>query len=167
MSKTKQLLLRSNSPYRKLINNGIRPHLVVTADPLSPTLAGFENVSLENVPLACPFSAYPEIVKRFSGRILTWCTFNPIVDLLKGRMGLSPGTKIFEQGTVSGCVLDLSKLFGCKKVLLIGQDMAVRDDGRYYSDDTSYADALEHIIVQQRKGQRLPGNTQEKVLVEG
>ena len=111
----KAIIVASNSPYRKLINSGIRPHLVVTADPLSPTLAGFENVNLENVPLACPFSAYPEIVRRFSGRILTWCTFNPIVDLLKDRMGLRPGTKILEQGTVSGCVLDLSKLFGCKK----------------------------------------------------
>ncbi len=162
----KTIIVASNSPYRKLINSGIRPHLVVTADPLSPTLAGFENVSLENVPLACPFSAYPEIVKRFSGRILTWCTFNPIVDVLKNRMGLRPGTKILEQGTVSGCVLDLSKLFGCKKVLLVGQDMAVRDDGRYYSDDTSYADTGSHYSSTE-KGQRLPGNTQEKVLVEG
>ena len=30
----KAIIVASNSPYRKLINNGIRPHLVVTADPL-------------------------------------------------------------------------------------------------------------------------------------
>ena len=53
------IIVASNSPYRKLINNGIKPHLVVTADPMSPTLLGFNNVSLEGVPLACPFSAYP------------------------------------------------------------------------------------------------------------
>ena len=162
----KAIIVASNSPYRKLINNGIRPHLVVTADPLAPTLAGFENVNLDGIPLACPFSAYPEIVRRFSGRILTWCTFNPIVDLIKDRMGLRRGTKILEQGTVSGCVLDLSRLFGCKKVLFVGRDMSVRDDGRYYSDDTSYADTGAHYSSL-TKGQRLPGNTQEKVLVEG
>jgi len=162
----KAIIVVSNSSYRKLINNGIKPHLVVTADPLSPTLAGFENVSLEGVPLACPFSAYPEIVNRFSGRILSWCTYNPIVNLLKQRTGRKPGTPILEQGTVSGCVLDLSRLFGCKKVLLIGQDMAVRDDGRYYSDDTAYSDTGAHYS-QSTKGQRLPGNTQEKVTVEG
>ena len=33
--------------------------------------------------MACPFSAYPEIVQLFNGRILSWCTFNPIVDLVK------------------------------------------------------------------------------------
>ncbi len=162
----KAIIITSNSPYRKLINNGIRPHMVVTADPLSPTLAGFENISLEGVPLACPFSAYPEIVKRFSGRIMTWCTFNPIVDILKDRTGRKPGTNILEKGTVSACVLDISRLLGSRKVLLVGQDMAIRDDGRYYSDDTSYSDSGAHYASTE-KGHRLPGNTQEKVIVEG
>ena len=80
-------------------------------------------------------------------------------------MGQKPGTVIMEQGTVSGCVLDLSKLLGCKKVMFVGQDMAVRDDGRYYTDDSSYADRGGHY-ADSAKGQRLPGNTQEKVLVE-
>ena len=160
------IIITSNSPYRKLINNGIRPHMVVTADPLSPTLAGFENITLDGVPLACPFSAYPEIVKRFSGRIMTWCTFNPIVDILKDRTGRKPGTNILEKGTVSACVLDISRLLGSRKVLLVGQDMAIRDDGRYYSDDTSYSDSGAHYASTE-KGHRLPGNTQDKVIVEG
>ena len=161
----KAIIISSNSPYRKLINSGIRPHMVVTADPMPPTLAGFKNVSLEDVPLACPFSAYPEIVRLFSGRIFSWCTFNPIVDLVKQHMGLPPGTTIMEQGTVSGCVLDLSRLLWCRKVLFVGQDMSVRDDGRYYTDDSSYADSGAHYS-HAANGQRLPGNTQEKVLVE-
>jgi hypothetical protein len=161
----KAIIITSNSPFRKLINSGIRPHMVVTADPMSPTLAGFENVNIEGVPLACPFSSYPEIVRRFSGRIFSWCTYNPIVDLVKAHMKQKPGTVIMEQGTVSGCVLDLSKLLGCKKVLLVGQDMSIRDDGRYYTDDSSYADSGSHYSTTET-GHRLPGNTQEKVLVE-
>ena len=161
----KAIIIASNSSFRKLINSGIRPHMVVTADPMAPTLAGFENVDLQGVPLACPFSAYPEIVRRFSGRIFSWCTYNPIIDLVKAYMGQKPGTIIMEQGTVSGCVLDLSRLFGCKKVLFVGQDMSVRDDGRYYTDDSSYADSGS-LYAKSTKGQRLPGNTQDKVLVE-
>ena len=161
----KAIIVASNSPYRKLINNGIRPHLVVTADPMKPTLAGFQNVKLDHVPLACPFSAYPEIVERFSGRIVSWCTFNPIVKALREQRNQPEGTPILEQGTVSGCVLDISRVLGCKKVMFIGQDMCVRDDGRYYTDDSFYADAGDHYASTD-KGQRLPGNTQEKVLVE-
>lgn len=165
--KDKAIIVSSNSPFRKLINAGIEPHLVVTADPMAPTLAGFENLNYDHeVPMACPFSAYPEIVSRFSGRILTWSTFNPIVDYVKDTIGKKEGTKILEKGTVSGCVLDISKLFGCKRVYFVGQDMCVRDDGRYYSDDTSYSDSGAHY-ASSNKGQRLPGNTQEKVLVEG
>ena len=161
----KAIIVASNSPYRKLINSGIRPHLVVTADPMEPTLAGFQNVKLDHVPLACPFSAYPEIVERFSGRIISWSTLNPIADFIKKRIGRDPGTNILEQGTVSGCVLDLSRLFGCKKVLFVGQDMAVRDDGQYYTSDSFYADSGDHYD-QTQKGHRLPGNTKDSVLVE-
>ncbi|MDA9119708.1 DUF115 domain-containing protein [Opitutales bacterium] len=160
------IIIASNSPYRKLINSGIKPHMVVTADPLSPTLAGFQNVSLEGVPLGCPFSAYPEIVRRFSGRILSWVTFSPIIDTLKEYMGEKPGTPIMEQGTVSGCVLDLSRVFGCKKVIFIGQDMCVRADGKYYTDDSFYADSGNHF-VDDMAGHKLPGNTLEEVVVEG
>ncbi len=162
----KAIIVTSNSPYRKLINSGIRPHLAVTADPLAPTLAGFNNVSLEGVPLACPFSAYPEIVRRFSGRILSWVTFSPIVDALKEATGKPPGTPIMEQGTVSGCVLDLSRLFGCRKVLFVGQDMCVRHDGKYYTDDSAYADTGSHF-TERREGHKLPGNTEDEVIVEG
>ena len=162
----KAIIVTSNSPYRKLINSGIKPHLVVTADPLSPTVAGFQNVSLEGVPLACPFSAYPEIVRRFSGRILSWCTFSPIVDALKEFMGEKPGTPIMEQGTVSGCVLDLSRLLGCRKVIFVGQDMCVRADGKYYTDDSAYADSGSHFTAKM-EGHRLPGNTLPEVIVEG
>ena len=162
----KAIIVTSNSPYRKLINSGIRPHLAVTADPLSPTLRGFQNVSIEGVPLACPFSAYPEIIRMFSGRILSWVTFSPIVDVLKEASGLKPGTPIMEQGTVSGCVLDLSRLFGCKKVLFVGQDMSVRADGKYYTDDSAYSDTGSHF-THKKDGHILPGNCEDEVLVEG
>ena len=163
---SRAIIVCSNSSFRKLINSGIRPNLVVTADPMRPTLAGFQNVDLSDVPLACPFSAYPEIVRRFSGRIISWVTFSPLIEVLKDSQGLSSGTPIMEQGTVSGCVLDISRLLGCEKVLFIGQDMCVREDGKYYTDDSAYADSGSHFI-DKIEGHRLPGNTTDEVVVEG
>ena len=133
---------------------------------MSPTLAGFQNINLDGVPLACPYSAYPEIVRRFSGRIISWLNVNPIMELLKKTWNQKPGTPIMEQGTVSGCVLDISRILGCSQVLFVGQDMCIRDDGKYYTDDSFYADSGSHYSTN-TKGQRLPGNTQDKVLVEG
>jgi len=162
----KAIICVSNSPFRKLVNSGIRPHLAVTADPLSPTLRGFKNVEIEEIPLACPFSAYPEIVSLFSGRILSWSTYNPIVDILKASTGRPPGTEIMEQGTVSGCVLDIGRLLGCKKIFFVGQDMCVRADGKYYTDDSTYSDDG-RSFTKKMDGHRLPGNTVDEVIVEG
>lgn len=161
----KAIIACSNTPFRKLVNNGISPHIVVTADPLPPTLEGFENISLDDVTLAAPFSAYPEIIRRFSGRVITWSTLNPIVNALRSRTGRNPGTPILEKGTVSACVLDISRLLGCRKVLFVGQDMAIRQDGKYYTEDSSYGDIGRHYNSTDRV-QNLPGNTLEKVQVE-
>ena len=155
----------SNSPYRKLINNGIKPHLTVSADPLSPTLQGYLDTSLDEVWLAAPFSAYPAVVERFAGRVLTWTTNNPIVDMIRHRSSREPGTPILEQGTVSGCILDIARVFGCPKVLLVGQDMAMKADGQYYTNDSFYADQGMHY-TEVLRAQNLPGNTLETVPVE-
>jgi hypothetical protein len=164
--RNKAIIVCSNSPFRKLINSGIRPHLVVTADPMPPTLQGFQNVALDGIPLAAPYSAFPEIIRRFAGRVITWNTLNPIVAALKGRTGIEPGIEILEKGTVSSCVLDISRVLGCKKVLFIGQDMAIRHDGKYYVEDSAYGDSGSHYASLDRV-QNLPGNTLEKVPVEG
>ena len=161
----KAIIVTTNSPLRKLLNSGIKPHLVVTADPMPPTLAGFQGVDVSDLILACPHSAYPKIIEKFPGRIVSWCTFNPIIDYLKAKTNQGESTPIMEQGTVSGCVLDISHLLGCKKVLFIGQDMSVRDDGKYYTSDSSYSDSGNHYYHGSR-GQKLPGNTQETVHVE-
>ena len=81
-------------------------------------------------------------------------------------MGEKPGTPVMEKGTVSACVLDISRVLGSKKVLFIGQDMCVRADGKYYTDDSSYSDSGDHF-TNRMEGHRLPGNTIDEVIVEG
>ena len=115
----KAIIVTSNSPLRKLINSGIRPHLVVTADPMEPTLAGFLNVDTKGIPLACPYSAYPEIVKMFEGKILSWLSVNPIMESLKEQWGQPKGTAIMEQGTVSDVSLTSPEFSVARKLCLL------------------------------------------------
>ena len=89
-----------------------------------------------------------------------------MIDALKDSMGEKPGTQVMEKGTVSACVLDISRVLGSKKVLFIGQDMCVRADGKYYTDDSSYSDSGDHF-TNRMDGHRLPGNTVDEVIVEG
>ena len=68
-----------------------------------------------------------------------------------------------EQGTVSGCVLDISRLLGCSKVLFVGQDMCEM------TASISMTQLMLIVVhyVEQPKGHRLPGNTSDEVVVEG
>ena len=59
---------------------------MVTADPLSPTARDLRALTYQMYHWHA-FSAYPEIVEKFSGNIYFWCTFNPIVDALKQQLG--------------------------------------------------------------------------------
>jgi hypothetical protein len=128
-------------------------------------MQGYLNVSLDDVWLAAPLSAYPPIIEKFAGRVLTWSTNNPIMEIIRHRASRRPGTPIMEQGTVSGCILDIARVLGCSKVLFVGQDMAMKSDGQYYTSDSFYADQGTDYADLTRT-QNLPGNTLETVPVE-
>jgi hypothetical protein len=59
----------------------------------------------------------------------------------------------------------LAAVLGCDRVCLVGQDMAVREDGRSHVSDSFYTD-LAANQVDVASCRRLPGNTAESVPVE-
>jgi len=164
-ARERSLLVAVNSSYRALLKAGVRPHVVLAADPFETVDAGFEGVSTDGVTLVCPFIVCPQAARRFAGRIFTWSGQNLLVAWLRAALGLPAGSAVAEQGTVSACAADLAAKLGCSQVLLLGQDLCVREDGRSHAVDTFYTE---------RGANRadlasclwLPGNTLEKVPVE-
>lgn len=161
----KAIIICSNSPYRKLINNGIQPHFVVAADPKEYTAKVFEGLDIDNVFLAAPITAPPKAIQMFKGRTFCWTGISAIAVAIRKRLGLPPGSIIVEQGTVSACILDIARQWGCRKLIMVGQDMAMTESGKYYTEDSLYAD--EGNMMDDTKGcHRLPGNTIKDVPVE-
>jgi hypothetical protein len=161
----KAIIVCSNTPYRKLINSGITPHFVVAADPKDYTSKGLEGLPIENTYLAAPLSAPRSVIKLFKGRTFTWTGISPLGLALRQRLGMGPGSIIVEQGTVSACILDIARLWGTRKLIMVGQDMAMTESGKYYTEDSLYAD--EGNMMDDPKGcHRLPGNTLKDVPVE-
>lgn len=128
-----------NSAYGKLIAAGIRPHATVAADPRISTWSGYQGCDLEDVPLVAPFMVHPKVAEAFAGRTLTWSANSEIITYWRQKCGLGQGTEIAEMGTVSGCVLDLARLWGCSKVCFVGQDLAFSASGQTHSAGTFYA----------------------------
>lgn len=154
-----------NSSYRALRRAGIVPHFALAADPLQWVDRGFEGVETDGTVLLCPFIVYPAVPQRFGRRICTWSENSVLATHLRRAVGLGPGSGVLEHGTVSACVFDVARVFGCRRILFVGQDMAARADGQSHAADSFYSDLRANQVALKRC-RWLPGNTLPEVPVE-
>lgn len=159
------IIVSVNSSHRKLINSDIRPHATVAADARVSTFRGYDRVFTDNIYLMCPYFVHPKVVAKFPGTTFTWAVNQTLVNALRKRLGLPPPTPIVELGTISSCVVDLARLWGCKKVCLVGQDFAITADGKSHTDDSFYADDDQNTLDTE-ECRLLPGNTLKEVHVD-
>ena len=159
------LVVAVNSSYRAVRHAGVIPHFVLAADPRQFVAMGFRGVAVGGSWLLTTPIVNPEVVAMFEDRCLTWSGSNEIFTEMRRRCGLPVGTTLVEHGTVSACAVDLAALLGCDRVCLVGQDLAVRTDGRTHAVDTFYSD-LKLNAVDPGKCRMLSGNTLDRVPVE-
>ncbi len=159
------IIVCGNSSFRKLINNGIRPHLAMALDPRFETFKGYSGVDTRGVCMVAPFFVFPHVVEAFSGKTFTWTGKNTLVKAVRSRLGRPEGIELLERGTVSVSIADLAKVLGCPRVCLVGQDMALTAAGQTHTLDSFYADeGRAHARLEGCR--RLPGNTLAEVPVE-
>lgn len=161
----RSLVVAVNSSYRAVRRAGIVPPLVLAADPRGFTARGFAGVPVDGTWLVTTPIVDPAVVRLFPGRVFTWSGGNALWSGIRQRCGLPAGTTLIEQGTVSACAVDLAVLLGCDRVCLVGQDLAVRGDGRSHASDSFYTD-LQANHADVNRCRLLPGNTLPQVPVE-
>ncbi len=159
------VIVAVNSSYRAVRNAGVAPHFVLAADPREFTARGFQGVPVDGSWLVTTPIVNPEVPGLFGERRLSWSGANELFSEVRRRCGRAPGTAFIEQGTVSACAVDFAALLGCDRVCLVGQDLAVRMDGRSHAADSFYSD-LNANRVDPGTCRMLPGNTLERVPVE-
>ncbi|MCH6255871.1 DUF115 domain-containing protein [Puniceicoccaceae bacterium K14] len=160
------IVVAVNSSYRALRNAGIVPHFVLAADPYEYTAKGFAGVDCDGTVLLAPFIVYPEVVKRFEGRIASWSKNNVLASYLRLQLGLGFGSQVLELGTVSACIFDIAEIFGCKRLLFLGQDLGFVEDDKMHAGDTFYADDNANTVSTAATVKIVPGNTLESVKVD-
>ncbi|BET65952.1 hypothetical protein ASA1KI_08700 [Opitutales bacterium ASA1] len=159
------ILVAVNSSYRAVRRAGVVPDFVLAADPRGFTARGFAGVEVTGSWLVTTPIVHPDVVRMFEGRCFTWSGSNVLFTEIRRRRGLPVGTSLAELGTVSACAIDLAVLMGCDRICLVGQDLAVRADGRSHVIDSFYTD-LDANRVETSRCRLLPGNTLESVPVE-
>ena len=134
------LIVCANSAYRSLRNAGIVPHITVAIDPRKDTAKGYKRASVEGTFLACSSFVSSDVLQLFKGHFFSWTGQSALARAARVRLGLGEGAKILEQGTVSASIVDLAYFWGCKKICLVGQDMAFATTGQTHVKDSFYAD---------------------------
>jgi hypothetical protein len=158
------LVVTGNTSFRALAAHGISPHLTVTIDPFPGTELGYDGQPLGHTHLISPVFAYPGVHRRFTGRLFGMPDESQLLRRLRTAAGLPPAPSLLGEATVSTTVLNLAAYFGCNRVVFVGQDFAVADDGRTHAADTFYTD-LGLNRQDNEKVQRLPGTTRPAVTV--
>lgn len=155
-----------NSAYSVLRKHGIIADITIAGDPRESTFSGYKGCATEGSILMCPFYVNPEVVKTFKGRIFTWSNSNPLIAHFYEDCKLGSPTPIDEQGTVSASIFSLCKLWGVSDLILVGQDLAVKENGQTHAKDSFYGEVA-YPKINYEKCKRLAGNLGgESVFVE-
>jgi len=157
------LVLCGNSSVEKLLGLGIRPDLVVIVDPGGCTLSALKDLNVSDLHLACTWYAFPKTVELFEGRLFSWSSQHQTVNTLRSRLGLPPATPLLEKGTVSASILEMGTFLGCDRICLVGQDMALTQEGLTHTEDSFYKDLEEYRQVDTADLPRIAANNGEKV----
>lgn len=158
------IVVTGNTSFRALAAQGVAPHFTVTVDPFPATDLGYQNQDLSQTHLVAPVFAYPAVHRRFTGRTFGLWDHSPLLARLRTAARLRPPPAILGDDTVSATILNLAAFLGCARVVFVGQDFAIAEDGRTHASDTFYSDLG---CNRQKDDQlhRLPGNTREAVPV--
>jgi len=164
-ARKKAIIICGNTAYRTLLRHQIVPQVTLALDPHFGAFKGYSDGIADQGFLVSPYFVYPEVAQAFAGRIFTWNRKHALVDVVRSRMGQNKGTPLVEQGTVSASIVDLARFWGCRKICLVGQDMALTAQGKMYSSDSFYADeGRDQVDLEQCK--MFEGNTLPQVPVE-
>ncbi len=130
------LLLAVDTAYELLVKNDIRPHIVVTVDPTELNLRHFHQDHYHGVWLLFDPEARPEIVNKFSKRLVAMTDKHDFFQWLDNQTG-GKGT-IRKGGMVSQAGLYAAAYLACSPIILVGQDLALdREQGMTHIGDTA------------------------------
>lgn len=129
--KSSALIIAAGSSIQALVKAGIEPHLVVSIDGGEDNYKVFKNIDLKTIPLG----ASSFLKKKILGHVKAPLFHVPLnIDTISMYLfdlfDIHP--KIFSTTSVTGTAIQLASLFGCSKIIFMGQDLSFPND-QYYS----------------------------------
>ena len=115
-------IVAGNRTVKSLMDNGIRPDVVISIDPQEITYNMLKPYLNENIPLV--------YYEQSSGRLVNEYMGNKIYTtqgLYKNIEELSFMQLCYSGGSVAHCSTDIAVILGCNPIIFLGQDFAFKD----------------------------------------
>jgi hypothetical protein len=139
----KALIIASGSAIETLMKvYGIVPHLLASLDPGKGNYPHFQNLDTGKLRLMFLCDIYPPILREFKGTLIPSETLNKTnYDLYKDSGAPELGGAMAGP-SVSNFAMDIAVQLGCEPVVIIGQDLALKDGkshaaGNFYRTETA------------------------------
>lgn len=131
---------------KKLLKLGIRPDFIIITDAFEGTFAQLEGLEEEDIPLLVLSTVYYKIVDTYKGKKYLICQkgFKEAEDLAKEKEWMTFQTG----GSVSTTAIDIAIQFCCKRMIVVGLDLA-------YTDYASHATETIERITSDERGKRI------------
>lgn len=145
----KSIIISADTALRRLLSEGIRPHVVVTLERPIHTYTNYFKVLVEEYSEECKGILLvgqgvspPQIFGRWPGPKIAVGKVEIPVDrwFISGILG---GNIIRSGMSVAHMALMLSSIWGAKKIALVGQDLAFGEDGASHAGNTAAKSALD------------------------
>lgn len=128
----KFFIIASNRTMGALLENNIRPNLVVSVDPVNEIYEMMKKYINEDVPLAFYEYSNKDLIREYKGEKIYIAQLLPkLVEELKGLAGTFTG------GSVAHTCIDIATILGCNPIIFIGQDCA-KTYGKHHSNNSTF-----------------------------
>lgn len=125
-------IIAGNRTFSTLIENGIKPDVVVAIDPSDDIYEMMESNMDQDVPLVFYEYTNNKVVKNYKGeKIYTSNLLAQTMEEMKNYSGLLQG------GSVAHSCISFATLIGCNPIVLVGQDLAYTNN-KHHADSTTF-----------------------------
>lgn len=133
------LIIAAGSSIQSLLHYGIKPHLIVSMDGADSNLNVFQSLNTDSIPfLYIPQIHYQIIKTKQENLVHAFFKHDEITNYLMGPFN-EEDPVFFGTHSVTGTAIQAAIYFGCKQIVLAGQDLSYPGE-RVYADGTKHVD---------------------------
>jgi len=133
------IIIAVDTAVNPLLKHGVKPHIVVTADPTFENYTHICDCSPGDFYLVAEPMTYPLALKQFADKLFIASFGDKMMHYLQKFIGEQGKLKVW--GSVSSMAFDLAKSMGASPVIFIGQDFAF-SGGRNYCSSTEHENVV-------------------------